>query len=487
MHGPFCKSSDFSKKCLNKLVRLVERKHGKANKKLIERAFFFARDAHSGQFRKSGQPYFCHPLETAAILADFGLGSTIVSAGLLHDILEDTDASFGKLKKLFGKEVASLVDGVTKLDLLASESRSQHALKNLQSLLLATTRDPRVILIKLADKLHNLRTLHHLPKSSRKRIASETLLIYVPLASKVGIESLAVELEDLAFSFAHPETFKSLERQLRPLRREKEREVNLAIAILKKKCAKGEFYKQRRSTYSIFTKMKNTGKLLDEMNDSVILNILVSDRIACYKALGAIHGIFPPMPNKVKDFVAAPKPSLYRVLQTTVFGPKKKPVKIRIATHEMDAINRLGAVAYWTISGKRLSKHMQQSLSKLGFLVGNGEPKKGFIKVLKLDFLTEPIYVFTSKGRLVELPKRSTALDFAFASEKNWGLHLTKAKVNGKKVGFDKRLDSGQVVELSFSKRPCAKRSWLKKANNFVSKEAIRNCLKSRKCGHADH
>ncbi len=487
MHESFCKTGKFSKKSVNRLVRIVEKNYGKANRKLIEKAFFFSREAHKGQFRKSGEVYFCHPLETAVTLANFGLGSTIVSAGLLHDVLEDTDTSSATLKKMFGKEVASLVEGVTKLDLLASESRKQHNLKNLQNLLLATTRDPRVILIKLADKLHNLRTLYHLPEKAQKRIASETLLIYVPLAHKVGIRSLAVELEDLAFSHAHPETFESLERQLKPLRVEKDREVNLAIAILKKKHPKADMYKQRRSVYSIFTKMENTGKILDEMNDTVILNVLVSDRPACYKALGAIHSIFPPLPNKVKDFIAAPKPSLYRVLQTTVFGPKKKPVKIRIATREMDAINRRGAIAYTAISGRKMSKHMQQSLSKLGFLLGNSAPKKGFIKVLKLDFLTEPIYVFTCKGKLVEMPKGSTGLDFAFASEKNWALHLFRVKVNGKKVSFDKRLDSGQVVELFFSKTPGVKRAWLKKANNFVSKAAIRQFLKSKKCGHAKH
>jgi GTP pyrophosphokinase len=487
MHEPFCKTGKFSKKTLNRLVRIVEKNYGKANKRLIEKAFFFSKELHAGQFRKSGELYFGHPLETAVTLAEFGLGSTIVSAGLLHDILEDTDTSSATLKKMFGKEAASLVEGVTKLDLLASESRKQHTLKNLQSLLLATTRDPRVILIKLADKLHNMRTLHHLPETAQRRIASETLLIYVPIAHKVGIEDLAVELEDLAFSYAQPETFKRLESQLKPMRAEKEREVNLAIAILKKKYRKADMYKQYRSVYSIFTKMKNTGKLLDEMNDAVILNILVSNRIACYKALGAVHSLFPPLPNKLKDFIAVPKPSLYRVLQTTVFGPKKNPVKVRIATHEMDAVNRRGAIAYGAISGGKLSKHMQQSLSKLGFLLGNGHPKKGFIKVLKLDFLTEPIYVFTSKGKLVELPKGSTGIDFAFASEKSWALHLLRVKVNGKKAGFDKKLDSGQVVELSFSKKPGAKRSWLKKANNFVSKEAIRQYLKTKKCGHAKH
>lgn len=484
MRKPFCAKNVFSKKCVNRLVRLVKENNGRADRALIERAFFFSRDAHEGQFRKSGEPYFCHPLETAALLAEFGLGSTVISAALLHDILEDTEITGSRLKKLFGRETASLVEGVTKIDLLASESRRQHSLKNLQSLLFATTRDPRVILIKLADKLHNLRTLNHLPERDRKRISSETLMIYVPIAHKVGLESLASELEDHAFFHANPETFRGLERQLKPIRREKERELNLAIAILKKKLPRAEFYKQPKSVYGIFTKMRNTGKDLDEINDSVILNILVSDRASCYGALGAVHTVFPPLPNKLKDFIAAPKPTHYRVLQTTVFGPKKNPVKVRIATREMDAINRRGVVAYKAIYGRKLSGHMQQSLSKLGFILGNGAPKRGLIDALKVDFLKEPIYVFNSRGRLIELPKGSTVLDFAFASEKKWALHLRSAKVNGKKAHFEKRLDSGQIVELFFSKRPRASKGWLAKVNNFVSKEQIRQFLKSRKCRH---
>ncbi|MFA4855416.1 MAG: HD domain-containing protein [archaeon] len=481
MREPFCCNYCVSEDCLERLVALVKKNNGSAEEKLIERAFNLSKQAHEGQVRASKQPYFSHPLETAAILAKMGVGSKVVAAALLHDVLEDTEVKPKELKRLFGREVFSLVDGVTKIDLLASESRNNRSFENLRSLLFATTKDPRTILIKLADKLHNLRTLGYLPARDRKRIASEALMVYVPIAHKIGIEEIAVELEDLAFRHAKPETFARLEAKFKLLCGSKEREVNLAIAILKKKLPKASFKKKRRSVYSIYAKMQNTGKILDELNDSEILIVLARSAKDCYSALGAIHGIFPPLPNKVKDFIAAPKPSFYRVLQTTVFGPKGRPVKIRICTEEMDLVNRFGAVAYSNLYGKRLSSGMKQNLSRLGLLLSNGNAKKGFINALKTDFLTEPIYVFTSDGKLVELPKKSTVLDFAFATEKNWALHILRAKVNGKNANLGKILDSGRVVELFFSKKSRAKRSWISYANNFIAKDAIRKHLGIKK------
>ena len=481
MQEPFCKRSKFSKKSLNKLVSIVKKNYGKADKRLLENAFFLAKEAHKGQLRANKKPYFSHPLETAAILGKTGLGSRVVAAGLLHDVLEDTDIKKSYLKKEFGKEVCSLVEGVTKLDLFTSESRNQESLKNLHNLLFATTKDPRVILIKLADKLHNLRTLQHLPLKDRKRIADETLEIYVPIAKKIGWEAVALELGDLAFFYARPEIFERLKARLKPLRAAKEKEINLMIAILRKKLPKASFYKRQKNVYSIFTKMKNTGKTLEEMNDVVILKILFNKKPECYSALGTVHGTFPPLPNKVKDFIGAPKPNFYMVLQTTVFGPKKTPVKIRIATHQMNAINRRGFIAYREFFGKKIPTYLEQNLSKLGSLLNNGKNKGNFIDALKVDFLTNPIYVFTANGTLVELPNKSTVLDFAFATEKNWALHLLRAKVNGKKAGFGKKLDSGNIVELFFSKKSRAKKQWAKDAHNFISKEALRKCLKSSK------
>jgi GTP pyrophosphokinase len=386
-----------------------------------------------------------------------------------------------EIKRIFGKDVFSLVDGVTKIDLLAKESRANKSFGNLHSLLFATTRDPRTIIIKLADKLHNLRTLEHLPASDRKRIASEALSVYVPIAHKIGLEEIAIELEDLAFRHAKPESFARLCEELRPMRNSKERDLNLAIAILKKRLPKASLRKKERSVYSIYTKLQNTGKVLDELNDCKILMVLVKSQTDCYSALGEIHAVFPPLPNKVKDFIAAPKPSFYRVLQTTVFGPKKKPLKVRIFTGEMDLVNRFGVVAYRQLYSKRISGEMKQSLSRLGLILNKGAAKKGFINALKADFLTEPIYVFTSNGRLVELPKKSTVLDFAFATEKNWALHVLRAKVNGKKAKPNKALDSGNVVELFFGKKARANKAWIKSANNFITKGAIRRHLAEKK------
>ena len=227
--------------------------------------------------------------------------------------------------------------------------------------------------------------------------------------------------------------------------------------------------------------MKNTCKTLEEMNDVVILKILFNKKQECYSAFGIIHGTFPPLPNKVKDFIGAPKPSLYMVLQTTVFGPKKKPVKIRIATHQMNAINKRGVIAYREFFGKKMPVYLEQNLSKLGSLLNNGKNGSNFIYALKVDFLTRPIYVFTANGTLAELPDKSTVLDFAFATEQNWALHLLRAKVNSKKAEFGKKLDSGNIVELVFSKKSCAKKSWLKYAHNFISKEALQKYLKLEK------
>ena len=481
MQEPFCESSKFPKSCLTRLQSLVKKNNGSVDKKLLEKAFYLAKEAHKGQYRASKKPYFSHPLETAAILAKMGLGSNVVAAGLLHDVLEDTPIKKPVLCNEFGNEVCSLVEGVTKLDILTSESRNNESLKNLHNLLFATTKDPRVILIKLADKMHNLKTLKYLPKKSRERIAEETLTIYVPIARKIGMEAFAVELEDLAFCHAKPEIFERLNSRLKPLRTKKEKEINLMIAILRKKLPKASFYKRQKSAYGVFTKMKNTGKALEEINDIVILKILFDKKPDCYSALGIIHGTFPPLPNKVKDFIGAPKPTFYSVLQTTVFGPKKRPVKIRIATHKMNAINRNGVIAYKKLSGKKMSEYLKQNLSKLGSLLANGGDETDFITALKGDFLTRPIYVFTATGTLLELPNKSTVLDFAFAAEKNWALHLLRAKVNGKNAKFSKRLRSGNIIELFFSQKPRAKKSWLKDATNFISKEALRKYFKLNK------
>jgi len=480
MHKPFCDCNEFPESCLKKIFSLAKKGGSKVDKKLIEKAFFLGREAHEGQCRASKEPYFSHPLETAAILAELGLSSEVIAAALLHDVLEDTDVTPAEIKKLFGNEILLLVEGVTKLDLLTSESRKGDNLHNLYGLLLATTRDPRVILIKLADKLHNLRTLHHLPKKDRLRISKEALEIYVPIADRIGLEELSTELKDLAFKEARPETFKRFEEKVRHLSSEKEKEINLVIAILRKKLKGAHFYKKHKSVYGIYTKMQNTGKGLHELNDSVILIVVVKDVPSCYGALGTIHGIFPPLPNKLKDFIAAPKPSFYRVLQTTVFGSNKKPVKIRISTPKMHLINRQGVIAYRKLFGKRLSKYLQQNLSNLGLLLNNGRGEADFLNALKLDFLTEPIYVFTTKGNLVELSKKSTVLDFAFATEKNWALHLSKASVNGKEASFNKVLESGNVVELHFSKKPHFSEKWLGFAHNFLSKEAIKKALKTK-------
>ncbi len=481
MQEPFCECSKFQKSCLTRLQSLVKKNNGFVDKKLLEKAFYLAKEAHKGQFRASKKPYFSHPLETAVILAKLGLGSNVVAAGLLHDVLEDTPIKKSALCKEFGNEVCSLVEGVTKLDLLTNESRNTESLKNLHNLLFATTKDPRVILIKLADKMHNLKTLKYLSEKSRGRIADETLAIYVPIARKIGMEAFAVELEDLAFYHARPEIFKRLNSRLKPLRTKKEKEINLMIAILRKKLPKASFYKRQKSAYGVFTKMKNTGKALGEINDIVILKILFKKKPDCYSALGIIHSLFPPLPNKVKDFIGAPKPNFYSVLQTTVFGSKKRPVKIRIATHKMNAINRNGVIAYKKLSGKKMSAYLKQNLSKLGSLLANGGDETNFITALKGDFLTRPIYVFTSNGTLVELPNKSTVLDFAFAAEKNWALHLLRSNVNGKNAKFSKRLKSGTIIELFFSQKPRAKKSWIKDANNFISKEILRKYFKLNK------
>ncbi len=478
----FCNCKVFPKSCLDKLVDLVKKNNGKAKKKLIGDAFFLSKESHKGQVRANKDAYFIHPLETAAILAKMGLSSEVVAAALMHDILEDTDVDEQTLKKKFGKDVFSLVDGVTKFDLLASESRRKNALKNLQNLLFATTQDPRIILIKLADKLHNLRTLQYLPVNSRKRIANEALLIYVPIAHRIGLESLAVELEDLAFEHARPKTFKKFEKSLRSTRVSKNAEINLMIAILKKRISNASFLKYERSNYSLFTKMHNAKKILDELNDSIILEVIVESKAECYSVLGKIHGLFPPLPNKVKDFIASPKPTFYSVLQTTVFGPKGRPVKIRILTREMNVLNNQGVVAYRKISGDRISVHMQRKLKKLGRLLKRSGGKAAFIEALREDFLANPIYVFTIEGHLIELAKKSTVLDFAFAAEPDKrAMHVSSANINSKRAGLGKVLESGNVVELFFAKRSMVKKDWIRKANSFVVKETIRKRLKGEK------
>jgi len=453
---------------------------------VLARAYEYSAASHQGQQRASGEPYLSHPLEVAHLLVAFKMDVTTVTAGLLHDVLEDTNATKEDLERQFGKEIAELVDGVTKLSKLAFSSREERQAENFRKMLVAMARDLRVIMIKLADRLHNMRTLDYLPGDKARKIAQETLDIYAPLAHRLGMAKVKAELEDLGLRTLHPDAYVDLQRRVAKRRLEREADINHVIAIIDTKLAEVGIEAQIRGRpkhfYSIWTKMHDQGREFDEIYDLTAVRVITGSVRDCYGALGVIHSLWKPVPGRFKDFIAMPKVNMYQSLHTTVIGPKGDPVEIQIRTWEMHRIAEEGIAAHYLYKEKRSGKDkFDESLLWLRQLMETQQELKDpreFLDTVRVDLFPDEVYVFTPKGDVKALPEGSTPIDFAYGVHTKVGEHCVGAKVNGKLVPLRYVLHQGDIVEIVTSPNQHPSRDWLKFVKSTRARAKINQWLK---------
>ena len=473
---------------VDRLLKTVRTHHPKADVALIERAYAAADKAHSGQLRKSGEPYITHPVAVAQILADLGIGPKTLAAALLHDTVEDTEYTLDMLRHDFGDEIAMLVDGVTKLDKLKYGDSAQA--ETVRKMVVAMSKDIRVLVIKLADRLHNARTWGFVPTESAERKARETLEIYAPLAHRLGIQTIKWELEDLSFAVLYPKLYveiESLVRHRTPQREEFVQQVIDAInEDLRSDKIKGQVVGRPKQYYSIYQKMVLRGREFDEIYDLVGIRVLVNNIRDCYAVLGAIHARWNPIPGRFKDYIATPKFNLYQSLHTTVIGPNGRAVEIQIRTHEMHQRAEFGVAAHWKykerVNTGRTDEKAATSDNEMAWLAHisdwqseTADPAE-FLDNLRFEIGAKEVYVFTPQGKVIGLPASGTPVDFAYAVHTEIGHRTMGAKVNGRLVPLESALNSGDVVEVFTSKNPDAgpSQDWL----NFVRSPRARNKIR---------
>lgn len=468
---------------LQAVIKSLKISHPRADVSLVERAFQAAEKAHSEQLRKSGEPYISHPVAVSQILADLGIGATTIAAALLHDTVEDTPYSLEMVRADFGEEIAMLVDGVTKLDKIKFGDSAQA--ETVRKMVVAMSKDIRVLVIKLADRLHNARTWKYVPEESAKRKAQETLEIYAPLAHRLGISTVKLELEDLSFEVLYPKVYEeivNLVTQRTPMREEYLEAVIGAIELdLKSEKIKGKVAGRPKQYYSIYQKMVVRGREFDEIYDLVGIRVLVQSVRDCYAVLGAIHARWNPVPGRFKDYIAMPKFNLYQSLHTTVIGPSGRAVEIQIRTSEMDQRAQYGVAAHWMYkeqAGKSQATTQDDLvwLKHLSDWQAETQDPGEFLDALRFEIGAKDVYVFTPKGKVIGLPAGATAVDFAYAVHTEVGHKTIGAKVNGRISPLDSILNSGDVVEVFTSKSLDAapSKDWL----NFVASPRARAKIK---------
>lgn len=457
---------------------------------MVKKAYNLAFEAHKDQKRESGEPYIIHPISVACILAEMGMDTYTIVAGLLHDVIEDTDYDYDQIKKIFNNEVADLVDGVTKLGKIKYKSKEEQQADNVRKMLLAMAKDIRVIIIKLADRLHNLRTLKYMTPEKQKEKAKETLDIYAPLAHRLGISMIKWELEDLAFRYMHANEYYDLVNQIAEKRVEREAYINFIIEDLSKNLeASGilsDIEGRPKHFYSIYRKMVNKNKNIEQIFDLTAVRILVNTLKDCYAALGIVHTIYRPIPGRFKDYIAMPKPNMYQSLHTTVIGPQGKTFEIQIRTFEMHKTAEYGIAAHWKYKENGSEPEGVDGLgNKLTWLKdilewqNETSDAEEFMEGFKLDLFSDEIFVFTPKGVVINLPSKATPIDFAYRIHTDIGNRCVGAKVNGKMVTLDYRLKTGEIVEIltsSVAKGP--NMDWLNIAASNQAKSKIRQWFK---------
>lgn len=453
---------------------------------LIGRAYDVAEEMHRGQLRKSGEPYLIHPMAVAEILADLGMDEETIIAGLLHDVVEDTPYTSEELASDFSDEVELLVDGVTKLGSLKFESKEERQAENLRKMFLAMSKDIRVLIIKLSDRLHNLRTINYMTHDKIIEKCRETLDIYAPLAARLGIYAMKMELEDIALKFLEPEAYYDLAEQVSQRKGEREDAINNVVekirGSLEEIDIKFDIYGRSKHFYSIYKKMKYQHKNLDEIFDLMAVRIIVDSIRDCYAVLGLVHTMWTPIPGRFKDYIAMPKPNMYQSLHTTVMGESGKPFEIQIRTYEMHRIAEYGIAAHWKYKEGITSDKEEVKLSwlrqALEWQKDVKDPKE-FMESLKMDLFSSQVFVFTPQGDVIELPAGSTPLDFAFKIHSDVGCKCVGAKVNGKMVTIDHILENGDIIEIITSPNAAGPSiDWLKIAKSSSARNKIRQWLK---------
>ena len=473
-----------------KFIRDISEINPKYDDSAIIKASEIALRLHEGQFRKSGEPYIIHPIAVAMILAGFGMDNETVIAGLLHDAVEDTDYTREELIKDFDERIADLVDGVTKLGNISYDASSEKIqAENFRKMFLAMSKDIRVLIIKLADRLHNMRTLEYMPTNKRASKAMETLEIYAPLAGRLGMFSIKFELEDLALKFLHPIEYKRLSEAVAVKKAKYEQDVEALISEisieLEQAGIQGEVKGRNKHLYSIYRKMVIQKKELDEIFDLLAVRILVSSVKDCYAALGLVHTRWTPIPGRFKDYIAMPKPNMYQSLHTTVLGDNGEPFEIQIRTYEMHRIAEYGIAAHWKYKEGKVSGKKDESEQKLAWvrqaleMQNEADDSVEFLENLKMDLFDNQVFVFTPGGDVMELPADSTPLDFAFKIHTDVGVKCVGAKVNGKMVTIDHHLNNGDIVEIVTSANSSGPSiDWLKLCKTSQARAKIRNWLR---------
>ncbi len=455
----------------------------------VARAFDFAVVAHEGQLRATGEPYVTHPIAAAFILAELGLDATSIEAALLHDVPEDTEYSLADVEERFGPEVAQLVDGVTKLSKFSTHSHEEQQAENIRKMLLAMAQDIRVVLIKLADRLHNMRTLGGLPVEKQQRIARQTMEIYAPLAERLGIWQVKWELEDLSFKALDPERYRELAANLDGRRRHRETYIDRAIAILQPELAKAgieaDLNGRPKHLFSIWKKMQRKAAAFGEIYDVYAIRLLVDEVRDCYAALGVVHSFWKPIPGQFDDYIAVPKPNGYQSLHTAVIALDGKPLEIQIRTHAMHAVSEVGIAAHWRYKeGSRAERDYDAKLAWLRQLMDwqrEVSDAREFVEGIKLDIFQDQVFVFTPKGDIKDLPAGATPLDFAYRIHTDVGHRTIGAKVNNRLVPLDSRLRNGDIVEVVTTKAEHGpSRDWLSIVRTSHAREKIRQWFKKK-------
>ncbi|OPJ63586.1 RelA/SpoT family protein [Clostridium oryzae] len=477
---------------LQDLMKKIDENCTNVNKDLIEKAYNFECEAHKMQKRDSGEPYSVHPLQVSCILADMGMDTATIAAGLLHDVIEDTPYDYEYIENEFSAEIADLVEGVTKLGKIKYKTKEEQQADNIRKMLLAMTKDIRVILIKLADRLHNMRTLKYKSEEGQKRIAKETFDIYAPLAHRLGMSKIKWELEDLAFRYSDPEQYYDLVKKIVEKRTEREAYteeiINELYTSLEKSNIRSEIEGRPKHLYSIYRKMHNKNKTIDQIFDLTAVRVLVETVKDCYAVLGIVHTMYKPIPGRFKDYIAMPKPNMYQSLHTTVISAKGKTFEIQIRTFEMHKTAEYGIAAHWKYKENNNSlpnTDLDKNFSWLSDIIEwqkEASDAEEFMEAFKIDLFSDEVFVFTPKGTVIDLPANATPIDFAYRIHTDVGNRCVGAKVNGKMVPLDYQLKTGQIVEVltsNMAKGPNI--DWLNIAQSNLAKSKIRAWFKKAK------
>lgn len=475
---------------LEKLMEKIDKNCNNVDKKMIEKAYNLAYEAHKDQRRESGEPYIMHPVEVACILADMGMDTSTITAGILHDVIEDTEYSYEDISKKFSPEVADLVEGVTKLGKIKYKTKEEQQADNVRKMLLAMAKDIRVILIKLADRLHNMRTLKYMSVDKQKQKAKETFDIYAPLAHRLGMSKIKWELEDLGFRYMNPNEYYFIVRKIAEKRVERENYIEEIVVQLKDNLDRAnipsDIEGRPKHLYSIYGKMVKKNRTIDQIFDLTAVRILVDTVKDCYAVLGIVHTIYKPIPGRFKDYIAMPKPNMYQSLHSTVIGPQGKPFEIQIRTFEMHKTAEYGIAAHWKYKeGENNAEDIDKKLTWLRDILEwqrETSDAEEFMEGFKIDLFSDEVFVFTPKGTVINLPHDATPIDFAYKIHTDIGNSCIGAKINGKMVPLDYQLKTGEIIEILASSTPRGPSiDWLNMVKSNQAKSKIRAWFKRAK------